>query len=151
MAHLRAIGIGTADSPTDPPIRDDPLPKKYDNGNDKTDGPSRFPLIGLVGLKRIFRTDPRGFSMAHQRTGSYFILVALPLFFSLLTARRISLAGHREAIILERTQNSRKRNSLLRREGELMNGWRSTDSLEFRRVCANRIIFVCGGESLIVA
>lgn len=76
---------------------------------------SRWLVVGLRGWSessgRIF-TVFRGIS---TDPGSYFIPVALPLFFCLLTARR-SLAERREAIILERTQNSRKKNFSSSRE-----------------------------------
>lgn len=132
------------------------LPGKYDNahGDDKTDGSPRFPrrssrwlvVEPRIWSKRIFRTDLRGFSRCISGPTRISSRLPASVFLSVDCAalsRRASSVEHREAIILERTRNSRKK-PLLRRGGELMNG-ADRRTLEFRRVCANRIIFVCGG------
>jgi len=65
-----------------------------------------------------------------------------------LTAASVLLPSIGEAIILERDRNTRAEEAAVsRRERELMNRGDRTGSLEFRRVCASGIIFVCDGVS----
>lgn len=107
------------------------LSRKYDNthGDDQTDGFPRFspPVVPSIGRKFGRNGSPRFFA-AHQWFDSYFIPLPASVFLSVDCGVLSPSVEHREAIILERTRNSRKK-PLLRRGGELMNGGdRRTDS-----------------------
>lgn len=144
---MREASRGAASSPMVAAVM---LSGKYDNarGDDKTDGlrDSRPRLDSLIGrwpaLKRIFRRI-RGFSRhisqparISSRPASVFLSVDCGALFP-------SAAG--EAIILGRELGTRKELPSPRKRIDERR--RSTRTLEFRRVCANRIIFVCGEKS----
>lgn len=111
----------------------------------------RAPVVPLIEprirSKRIFRRIFAVFRDVSVDRLVFHPRLLSSVFLSVDCGALLPSIEHREAIILGKTRNSRKK-PLLQREGELMNGDRRT--FEFRRVCANRIIFVCGGENPMV-
>lgn len=125
-------------------------PKKYDNGNDKTDGPSRFPRWSFPLIGRALDRESSGRILAVFRGISTDRLVFHPgCFASVFLSVDYAVLPRRES----RSDNSRENLELSRKKNlsssreRIDERRRSTDSLKFRCVCANRIIFVCGEES----